>query len=125
MADSSGQFSSVGLGGLNDSGTLAFVGDLTAGGRAIYLRSSDGTLTRIIGNGDALDGSTITGLTFPFASINDAGQIAFAASLADGRQGVFVGTVVPEPSSLALIGVGGLMAILRRRQRVALASLTD
>jgi hypothetical protein len=125
VADTSGQFSALVLGGLNVSGTLAFVGDLTAGGRAVYLFPPGGSLTRIIGNGDALDGSTITGLTFPFASINDAGQIAFAASLADGRQGVFVGTPVPEPTSLALIAVGGLAALRRRRRGCLTRRIAD
>jgi hypothetical protein len=56
----------------------------------------------------ALDGSTVTSLSFG-RGINDAGQIAFEATLADGRTGIYRADLqtVPEPSSLLLGCLGG------------------
>jgi hypothetical protein len=42
-------------------------------------------IDKVIEVGDPLFGSTVTGLEFFRSGINDAGQLAFFASLSDGR----------------------------------------
>ena len=50
-------------------------------------------------------------------SLNEAGDVAFQAELTDGTEGIFVLTVVPEPSSAVLLfGVAPLL-VRRGRQR--------
>lgn len=51
---------------------------------------------------------------------NDAGQLAFTATFTDGTSGVFVAStfMIPEPGSLALLSLGGV-ALLGRRRRNA------
>ena len=63
---------------------------------------TDGGISFLIGRGD----DTLTGLG------ND-GTLAFQLSFTDGTSGLFT-AVVPEPSSLAVLGLGGV-ALLRRR----------
>jgi hypothetical protein len=55
-----------------------------------------------------------------YRGLNDNGQVAFYATLADGTQGIDrADVVVPEPSSVVLTGIGGLgiVGYLRRRTR--------
>ena len=120
IANTSGPFSSFGSPSINALDVLTFTADLDAGGRDLYVLPPGGLLTRLIGTGDPLDGSTITGFAFPSntSALNDAGQIAFVANLADGRQGVFVATPVPEPTSLAFLGACGVAAFVHRRRRL-------
>ena len=124
IANTAGPFSSFGSPSINALDVLTFSADLDAGGRDFYVLPPGGSFTRLIGTGDPLDGSTVAGFTFPSNryALNDAGQIAFTASFADGRQGIFVATPVPEPTSLALLGVVRWRAILRRRRRRRSAS---
>jgi hypothetical protein len=76
---------------------------------------------KLIGTGDELFDSTVTSLTFAREGLNNLGQIAFSAQLADGR-GVTVRlsgpTVIPEPGSLTLLGLGvlGLIGYAWRRR---------
>ena len=103
---------------LNDAGTVAFLADLRAGGSGLFT-GSDPVADRIIGTGDALFGSVVTGLSFYRDGLNNNGELAFRATLADGRQ-VIARAVIPEPGTLALLagaavpGVG--LALRRRRQ---------
>ena len=63
--------------------------------------------TPVIAVNDPLLGSTVTDLNFVNVGFNDVGQLAFFATLADGRSGVSIATVVPEPGT----GVGIACAI--------------
>jgi len=73
---------------------------------------------RVIATGDPLFGSIVVGLDFTPTGLNDAGQIAFAATLADGRQVVArADLVVPEPSTLVLVAVGILSLVGYGRRR--------
>jgi hypothetical protein len=117
VADTSGAFSgfagfSLGSGpSINNAGTVAFFATLDAGGSGIFT-GSDPTADAVIRTGDALFGAPVTALDF-FRGLNDAGQMAFIAELADGRQVVVradpaqVGAV-PGPSALALLAIGTL-----------------
>jgi hypothetical protein len=122
---------------LNENGAIAFFAPLegTASppgdASGIYVVQSDGSIQRIVRAGQPLEGSTVTYASFlgsfvfdtddlslaGVTALNDAGQVAFVAGLADTRSGVFVNA--PEPSfgmltSTALLAMAGLA---RRRGR--------
>ncbi|MBC8143673.1 MAG: PEP-CTERM sorting domain-containing protein [Armatimonadetes bacterium] len=88
----------------------------------IYLALSGQAPTRIIGRGDALFGSTVTGISNEF-DLNDNNEIAFAYFLANGERGVArfsgAGTVaVPEPSTFALLaGALSIATVIVRRRK--------
>ena len=99
-----GTFSSFGYPSLNASGQEAFYADLsgTAGGSTdnagIFLADDQERIVAVR-KGNALEGSTITGLSFlggtdpgGQSGLNDYGQVAYKATLADGRQGNFLFT---------------------------------
>ena len=87
----------------------------------IYLALSGQAPTRIVGKGDALFGSTVTGVSNEF-DLNDKNEIAFVYFLANGERGVArytgAGTVaVPESGSLALFVLPLIGTIALRRKR--------
>lgn len=100
-------------GGINDNDLLAA---LVTSGTTQSLRIGTGSLsTTVIKTGDALDGSTVTALSFNSDGLNDADQIAFLATLADGRQGIYV-VSVPEPATAAGLGLIACATLIRRRR---------
>ena len=107
IADTSGSFSGLGAPIINNSGSVFFGALLHSGGLELYIDSNP-----IIGSGDALDGSTVTNLNYSLGNLNDNGSFVFYAELADGRSGLYVANVVPEPSSFVLLAGGGLLGLL-------------
>ena len=72
--------------------------------------------------GEPLFGSTISELSF-FPSGLDGNTMTFGYSLTNGVFGVATTTVVPEPSTWALLGVGTAgLGVVTLRRRVARAS---
>lgn len=75
----------------------------------------------VIRRGDSLDGSIALLVDMPHtrSGLNNNGQIAFYAELADGRSGLYRADPIPEPSSLALASLGALslVGIRWRRKR--------
>ena len=67
----------------------------------------------VLSVGDAFMGSTVTDLQFTHEGLSDGNQLAFTASLADGRTGIYV-TSVPEPALAGLI-IPALYLLKRRR----------
>jgi hypothetical protein len=113
IADTSGPFNSFGDPGFSDDGTVAFQASLdNFGGSGIYTYR-DGVLEVAIQSGMPMFGSTLSG--FGFGAINDQGEIAFAYVLQNSVQGMALAVPVPEPVTLGLVPMLGLL--LRRRRR--------
>jgi hypothetical protein len=68
----------------------------------------------VLSVGDPFMGSTITDLQFTHEGLSDGNQLAFTATLADGRTGIYL-TAVPEPA-FALFILPALALQKRRRQ---------
>lgn len=77
---------------------------------------SDQSLTRLLGVGDALDGSTITRLHVDPSGVTGAGDVTFYAELSDGTSGVYRMSNIPAPGS-AIVVAGGMLLAQRRRRR--------
>lgn len=98
---------SAGAPAINDRGTIV---DLWG----TKLVEGTGLLdTTIISVGDPLDGSTVTALSFAHDGLSEGNQVAFLATLADGRQGIYTVTV-PEPSAAAMALLALFPAVARR-----------
>lgn len=125
-----GQFIDFGSPAINNVGQIAFTSFLTdtAGesddDRGIFYYDSDG-LRELVREGNVLLGSEIT--SFGFVSngntigdeqsgFNNHGQVAFRFQLADGREGIAIASIVPEPSTL-LLALFGTAMLLAQRQK--------
>jgi len=91
-------FTFVGIGGsqaghdrisINNAGVVAFDGALAAGSNEALFVGSAYPPSPVISVGDGLDGSTVQALFMWEESLNDNGQLAFWAFLANGREGVY------------------------------------
>jgi hypothetical protein len=90
VADATGHFSSFGFApAINAQGQIAFLGTTRSGTVGIF--TGGDPEDRVIAIGDDLDGSTVFDLSvLSFRTgLNNSGQIAFIAQLADGRTGVY------------------------------------
>jgi hypothetical protein len=75
---------------INDSGAVVYRRTLSGGaGSGIFIGRPGAIDQKIINQGDPLDGSTITDAFIWEESLNNDGQVAFVAMLADGRRGVY------------------------------------
>lgn len=96
---------------LNAAGAFAFLAERADGYRGIFL-GGDG-IQPVIGLGDPFFGSTVTELVLSQAGLNSSGELAFIATLADGREVIVRATLIPEPAALWPLLLLG--ALLRRR----------
>lgn len=98
---------------LNNRNQVAFRGGGGNGMAPDGIYVGDGNkIVTVAQVGGALFGSIITGVTLSSQAINDAGQVVFTASLANGRTEIVRGTLpgnvsasAPEPGTLSLIAV--------------------
>jgi hypothetical protein len=79
---------------LNDSGSVVYRKNLGGGITGLYLGRPGLIDQEVIGPGDALDGSTFNSGFIWEESLNNLGQVAFFAQLADGRRGIYEATPV-------------------------------
>ncbi len=77
--------------GVNNAGQVAFVAQLDTWERGIFT-GDDPNQDAVIQTGDALFGSTVSGVELMRFALNDNGQIAFVYHLEDGRTGIAVAT---------------------------------
>lgn len=116
---------------INGKGQIAF----TSGGpdEALWATDRDGALQLIAQVGEEFDVNDdplveelktvawIVPKRYRFDNIpmtfNDAGQLAFQLLFTDGSSGIFVANTIPEPTTIALVAVGGLVLMVRRRNR--------
>jgi len=101
--DGVGNFTSFGFNYAIDGDAVVFTATDGAQVLALYTNLG-GVLARVIGEGDELDGKTVTNVQIGLDAIS-GNRIAFLASFADGSSGVFTATI-PEPSPLALLAAG-------------------
>ena len=108
----------------NNDGDVAFMGTPTGGSPGIHFLPAGGNLAdaqEVISIGDELFGGIVESVFLNPRGLNDADQIAFMYRvLLPGQTTTTWGLAVaaiPEPSGLALLGLGAA-ALLRRRRRV-------
>ncbi|HEY9710958.1 MAG TPA: PEP-CTERM sorting domain-containing protein [Oculatellaceae cyanobacterium] len=121
IADTNGLFDGfIFVPEINNAGTVAFVAFPETGGTGIFT-GPDPVSDKVIATGDTLLGSTVTSLNFEIG-LNDEGQIAFGATLADGTVGIFRAdpepVAVPEPTSILGVLVAGALGAASRRKRM-------
>lgn len=85
IADTRGAFSGLGVPAFNKHGATAFFATVRNGGPSGIFTGPDPIADKVIGIGDQLFGSVVTRLVVSRNSLNDHGEIAFFARLADGR----------------------------------------
>ncbi len=123
IVNNQGLFSSFESIDINNQDTLAFSATLSTGKKGIFI-GADPIADKVISVGDSLFGSTITKVDFfGDKGLNNNGQIAFFAALADGTEGIFradpssvPSKPVPEPTSIfSLLALGlGSWFVLRQ-----------
>jgi MYXO-CTERM domain-containing protein len=122
------EFSFFGSPIINNLGTVAFDSLRDAGDRGLYVALTGiAAPMRVIKEGDALFGSTLTGFGFYNGLARDANVLAISYTLANGTTGVArinvttAAAAVPEPGSaaFALAGLGGIAGHILRRRRQA------
>jgi hypothetical protein len=106
-------FSALGNPAIGPDGSVVFRGVLADGGGEGLFAGPDPLHQSVIRTGDFLDGSSVVSVSFDAVGANDAGQLAFLATLADGRSGVYRADPGGEPAETRV-----------RRARDALAALS-
>ena len=96
--------------GINDQGDVVGMSD-TATGSAPFLYTG-GTMFNLYSL--LVPGSGVSNLSVSYETINNFGQIAATGTINGVQQAILL-TPTPEPSTLALFGIG--LALLSRRQR--------
>jgi Ca2+-binding RTX toxin-like protein len=81
----------------NNNGEVAFYGELDDGSAGIFVASETG-YEQIVAVGDELAGSTVSELVIVQEGINDSGQVAFQARLADGNFAIFRADPISQPT---------------------------
>ena len=122
--DGNGTFSRLRQVALDDLGRVAFVTDLANStgefndGPGLYVFGDSIGLLQVARKGDAFLGSTIATLGGVDTDVSgDTTYIGFHFSLADGRQGVALSEVVPEPTCGIQAMMVVLVAMARKRRR--------
>jgi hypothetical protein len=116
---------------INESGQVAFVADLTSAAsprpRGLFVQDPSGVLDLVAYEGqsfEVLPGSTavISDLQFndalwnPLPQSFSGSRLVYRLVFDDGRSGLYA-AAVPDPATLALVALGGLGVLLRRRRK--------
>ena len=100
---------------INRHGDLAFEAVARGTGVGIFT-GPDPIADKVIVHGDPLFGSTLMGPDMLWGALNDHGDIAFRYRLTDGRTGIALARLVPEPTGLAALLAAAAPTLLRRRR---------
>jgi hypothetical protein len=115
VASTNGPYSFLFIPSINSAGLITFRASLDNGQYGIFA-GPDPDQDKVILTGDKLDGSTVIAITSHNQAINDKGQIAFRAQLADGRYGVYrADPIQPCPADINASGavdVDDLLAVI-------------
>jgi hypothetical protein len=110
---------SIGPPAVNAHGEVAFLAGFASGLSGIFT-GDDPLADKVIAVGDPLFGSVLASFHF-FKGFNDEGQVAFRATLADGRTVIAradpIEAAVAEPSPLLLLCAGLLVFVRAARGR--------
>lgn len=113
IPDGIGRFTNIGEFSF-DGESVAFSASDATGQSGIYWWH-DGEVRKVIDAGDSLDGREIAWLSIESDAL-DGTSIAFLAAYdSDNTQGVYVATLVPEPSSIVMAGVATLCFLIVSR----------
>ena len=89
---------------INNRGQVAY-GAVIEGGEGIFVDDQF-----VAGTGTTIGGLTISRVNRPSAfdtpSLNNRGDVAFGALFTDGSRRIVIARLVPEPASLAMLGLG-------------------
>jgi hypothetical protein len=77
----------------------------------------DGALQKVIGVDDQLDGKAVEGVWLGAQGFR-GDEIAFLVRFADQTEGIYVATLVPEPSTALLILVAAYVLVLQYRMKI-------
>lgn len=102
----------------NDAGAVVFARLGAANGGVERIQYTDmfgGPLRTLIAVGDPLLDSTVTELYFNPDGLNQAGEFAYGARLADGTTAIMIASGIPAPGAAVLLGLGAIAAGRRRR----------
>ncbi|MGH9117543.1 MAG: choice-of-anchor tandem repeat NxxGxxAF-containing protein [Acidimicrobiales bacterium] len=91
VADTLGPFSFFSGTVINDGGRVAFDGFLDDGGSGIFT-GPDPVSDKVVALGDTILGEMVISAQLCAEGLNNDGEIAFLATLLDGRSGVFTAT---------------------------------
>jgi hypothetical protein len=95
IADSSGPYDKIYSSTMNNRDATAFSAFLDSGQYGIYT-GPDPIADKVIEVGDRLLDSTVTEFSFGTQGLNDRGELAFVATLADGRRVIALASPVSE-----------------------------
>jgi hypothetical protein len=122
-------YTSLGQGGISETGRVAFTsllsgpGVTTANQSALWQYSpEDDAVHLLLRSGEVLevapgDFRTIQALSLGSLPWHMPDQVSFNASFTDGTRGIFIATV-PEPGALLLLGLAVPLCRLRSRRRI-------
>jgi hypothetical protein len=123
------RFTSIEFGprAINNAGQVAFMAEAGTD-RGIWATDLSGELQLVVRVGDAIEirpgeRRTILALSNSMTpnQFNDAGQLAFWATLSGGLEGIFVanqGAAIPEPTTATLFLCGAFVALIGRSLRL-------
>ncbi|HEU5451457.1 MAG TPA: choice-of-anchor tandem repeat NxxGxxAF-containing protein, partial [Terriglobales bacterium] len=112
-----------------DNGNVYFYDTVTGGANGIYAYIPSTGMVKVAAVGDSFGGTTtISGFTSAL-EVNASGQVLFAANLADGRSGLFLGSAGGTVSAIALNGDaapgGGTLSFLSFSSSAGSSSAMD
>jgi hypothetical protein len=97
IVSTSGPLASINGAAINDTNQIAFAATFDDFSTLGIFGGPDLINDRVIRSGDALDDSTVSSLSMDREGLNNSGQIAFFAQLADGRGVIMVASPAAAP----------------------------